>query len=50
MKYLLYRLLPLFVLERLAERKLLKEKRRGYDDTFDSVIDESYFTVGRKAK
>ena len=31
-----------------AERKLLKEKRRGYDDTFDSVIDESYFTVGRK--
>ena len=31
-----------------AELKLLKEKRRGYDDTFDSVIDESYFTVGRK--
>ena len=31
-----------------AERKLLKEKRRGYDDTFDSVINESYFTVGRK--
>jgi len=31
-----------------AESKLLKEKRRGYDDTFDSVIHESYFTVGRK--
>jgi hypothetical protein len=31
-----------------AESKLLKEKRRGYDDTFDSVIHESYFRVGRK--
>ena len=31
-----------------AERKLHKEKMKGYDDTFDSVIDESYFTVGRK--
>ena len=31
-----------------AERKLHKEKMKGYDDTFDSLIDESYFTVGRK--
>ena len=31
-----------------AERKLHMEKMKGYVDTFDSVIDESYFTVGRK--
>ena len=31
-----------------AELKLLKEKRKGYDDAFASVIDESYFTVGRE--
>ena len=48
MKYLLYRLLPLFVLERLAERKYQREN--SIDTTYDSVIDESYFTVGRKAK
>lgn len=46
MKYLLYRLLPLFVLERLAERKYQRETL--IDTTYDSVIDESYFTVGRK--
>lgn len=46
MKYLLYRLLPLFVLERLAERRYQREN--SIDTTYDSVIDESYFTVGRK--
>jgi hypothetical protein len=44
----MYRLLPLFVLEKLAERKYQSEN--FIDTTFDSVIDKSYFTVGRKAK
>ncbi len=39
----------LYLIRKLrAELKLRKEKMKGYDDTFDSVIDESYFKVGRK--
>ncbi len=36
------------ILKLRAELKLRKEKKKGYDDTFDSLIDESYYKVGRK--
>jgi len=44
--HILLRILPYSILKMLAERKYRRENT--IDVTYDSVIDESYFTVGRK--
>tara|TARA_B100000925_G_C21861793_1_gene410309 strand:- start:607 stop:753 length:147 start_codon:yes stop_codon:yes gene_type:complete len=43
----IYRLLPHFILVILAERKL-RRLQNEIDTTYDSLIDKSYFEIGRK--